>query len=328
MNRNFRASLSALAIAALAFAGGCCSTGQRPPHADLKSELPGKWLSASGGETIEFLKDGTVILVAIGGNIVGNYRILDDRRIRVEIAGLLGAEGPQVFSVAFSNAVLSLTSLEDQVFPWRRMTGAMQMVFDGERLCARKKFSEAAAKYRQAAELGDPDGQACLGDLYVAGEGVAKDYALAVKWYQKAAPHGDSQVQNNLSWVYATCPDTNFWNGASAVSYALKAVAQGPEDWTYHDTLAAAYARNSQFDEAVAEQEKSIKLMKDDPASFTSAEEFGSLMREAEQRLELYRNRQPFCEDGKEPAGEDCGSCGLRTVSSISAALPTHRFRT
>ncbi len=130
-------------------------------NADLKRELLGKWLNTAGNETIEFLEDGTMIVVAkdnteflgagiiiVGAkdnNLVGNYKILDGDRVRVDIPGFLGVQGPQVFSIAFSNAVLSMTSLNDQVMLYKKMTIAMQLLSDGGRLCIQKKFSEAAA---------------------------------------------------------------------------------------------------------------------------------------------------------------------------------------
>lgn len=37
--------------------------------------------------------------------------------------------------------------------------------------------------------------------MYENGESVAPDYALAMKWYQKAAAGGISQSENNI-WIY------------------------------------------------------------------------------------------------------------------------------
>ena len=39
--------------------------------------------------------------------------------------------------------------------------------------------------------------------MYANGEGVPENYAEAVKWYRKAADHGDADAQNNLGLMYA-----------------------------------------------------------------------------------------------------------------------------
>lgn len=85
-------------------------------------------------------------------------------------------------------------------------------------------YTQAAAWYRQAADLGDADAQEDLGDLYDNG-GVLKpvngpsggnkvlvrddgggefpkDYSLAAIWYRKAAEQGDANAQNSLGILY------------------------------------------------------------------------------------------------------------------------------
>lgn len=57
---------------------------------------------------------------------------------------------------------------------------------------------QAAEWFRKAAEQGLASAQNCLGVLYQKGEGIAKDYAKAVEWYRKAAAQGDELAINNL----------------------------------------------------------------------------------------------------------------------------------
>ena len=42
-----------------------------------------------------------------------------------------------------------------------------------------------------------------LGAAYYGGQGVAQDYAEAVKWYRKAAEQNDAGAQYNLGVCYA-----------------------------------------------------------------------------------------------------------------------------
>jgi TPR repeat protein len=55
-----------------------------------------------------------------------------------------------------------------------------------------------------AAEQGDARAQTALAERYVQGNGVSKDYAQAVMWFQKAAAQGDSLAENWLGRLYQT----------------------------------------------------------------------------------------------------------------------------
>jgi TPR repeat protein len=52
------------------------------------------------------------------------------------------------------------------------------------------------------AEAGDALAQYNLGVIYGRGEGVEQDYALALKWYRKAADQGLAEAQYNLGVIY------------------------------------------------------------------------------------------------------------------------------
>src|SRR5437868_9531592 len=62
----------------------------------------------------------------------------------------------------------------------------------------RKQVEELRAK----AESGDADSEFRLGLCYDNGQGVAKDYAEAVKWYRKAAEQNLAEAQSNLGVCY------------------------------------------------------------------------------------------------------------------------------
>jgi TPR repeat protein len=56
--------------------------------------------------------------------------------------------------------------------------------------------------YRKAADHGNAIAQSNLGLCYYNGNGVTKDYAEAVKWYRKAADQGNVEAQFNLGCLY------------------------------------------------------------------------------------------------------------------------------
>ena len=82
-------------------AGGQSQTGS-------SGDILGKW-QAANGETIEFLKDGTVIF---GGQIpaTGNYRIIEGSRLRIDMQGLWGIAGSQILNFRVYAGKLTLTN--------------------------------------------------------------------------------------------------------------------------------------------------------------------------------------------------------------------------
>ncbi len=63
-------------------------------------------------------------------------------------------------------------------------------------------YAVALKWYRKAAEQGLAEGQFRLGLMYHHGEGIEHDYAEAVKWYRKAAEQGLAKAQYNLGVMY------------------------------------------------------------------------------------------------------------------------------
>jgi tetratricopeptide (TPR) repeat protein len=126
---------------------------------------------------------------------------------------------------------------------------------------------------------------------------IALDY-LRRKEYVRAASSFEKSIEadpdyapplNNLAWFLATAPKKEMRDGKKAVELARKACELTEwGDAQYLDTLAAAYARANQFDEAVKWQEKAVDRMK----SFDHY-----VRREAQERLRLYRNFKPFPPD-------------------------------
>jgi tetratricopeptide (TPR) repeat protein len=113
-------------------------------------------------------------------------------------------------------------------------------------------------------------------------------YNQAISDFNKAIATNplDAEAYNNLAWLLATAKAQGFRNGKKAVELALNAC--GLSDWKnaeYLDTLAAAYARVGDFNNAVKWQEKVLEFSK-------SAE-----TPEFQQRLHFYRERKPWPAD-------------------------------
>ena len=74
---------------------------------------------------------------------------------------------------------------------------------EGLEAYSRLDFDTALAEWLPLAEAGDVPSQYQIAVLYLRGDGVPQDYAEAVKWFRKAADHGEADAQFNLGHMYA-----------------------------------------------------------------------------------------------------------------------------
>jgi tetratricopeptide (TPR) repeat protein len=117
---------------------------------------------------------------------------------------------------------------------------------------------------------------------------LREQYNQALSDFNKAISINplDAEAYNNLAWLLATAKAQGFRNGKKAVELALRAC--GLSDWRnaeYLDTLAAAYARGGDFDNAVKWQKKALESSKSAETS------------EFQQRLIFYRECKPWPAD-------------------------------
>ena len=106
-----------------------------------------------------------------------------------------------------------------------RLVKAAEKIEDAQLAWETAKAAAEKAE-RKAAEQGDAEAQYILGRRYHDGEGVVKDYALAVWWYRKAAEQGHSGAQNSLGVCYGKGEGV-VKNYAEAVKWYRKAAEQG-----------------------------------------------------------------------------------------------------
>ena len=100
---------------------------------------------------------------------------------------------------------------------------------------------------------------------------------------------------NKEAWKLSTSTNKTVLNGAKAVTLALKASAHSPNLWSYMDTLAAAYARNGDFEKAIETLQKSINS-----ALRLYSKGGGNKIQDALQnKLALYKNNQPYTQQPK-----------------------------
>lgn len=146
-----------------------------------------------------------------------------------------------------------------------------------------RDLDAAIAWYRRAAEAGHVWAMTRLGFIYSS----LRNYAAAVEWYERAAMLDDAESQNSLAWIHATCVEAQMRNPTRAVEWAEKAVKSQPDNGSWLDTLAAAYARDGRFAHALDAQRKAIEVeTRRDPHSPNLAP--------FRARLALYENGQLY----------------------------------
>jgi protein O-mannosyl-transferase len=97
----------------------------------------------------------------------------------------------------------------------------------------------------------------------------------------------NGNAASNLAWVFATCPEDSFRDGAQAVELAKRAqrLSAGKIPLVYR-TLAAAYAENGRFAEAIETAQRGADL--------ANTQENLALATELQNNIALYQARRPL----------------------------------
>ena len=156
----------------------------------------------------------------------------------------------------------------------------------GESLMQQHKFAEAKAHFLSALQTSAQTASAHyqLGVLLQAQGQPAEaitHWRIALQLEPTWLP-----VVNNLAWTLAICRDPACRNPADAVRLAEQASAADPGNFSFFDTLGAAYAAVGRYAEAAQADRTAIAL----------AEEVGQTNAAARfrQRLELYQHQKPY----------------------------------
>ncbi len=115
----------------------------------------------------------------------------------------------------------------------------------------------------------------------------AGDYEEALESFDAAielSPNS-AAVLVNRALVFAASPDEELRNAPQALADAQRANQLAPRQPAYVDALACAYAANGDFDRAVAEQQRAIRLLAGSDEA--TVDEYRS-------RLDLYQQGMPF----------------------------------
>lgn len=169
----------------------------------------------------------------------------------------------------------------------------------GRALARSGKMEQAIADFDKAIELNEQDAISLIerGELHAQAsdwEAADIDFRTAIEVDPDCA-----EGYRGAAWLMATCPQAKYRNAKIAVELAEQAMelaqSQRKHDFTYYDTLAAAYANAGRFEEAQRTLQKAIPR-----APFADAAAM-------KRRLALYAAARPF--------REEAASSGVRQAS-------------
>jgi len=152
-------------------------------------------------------------------------------------------------------------------------------------LSRQHKIDEAIEHWQKSLEI-QPDNMNARNYLGAALAGIGRTPEAIEQWQQTLAfDPDDGNAANNLGWILATSPDATLRDGAKAVAYAKRATnVPGGDNPLVYRTLAAAYAENGQFADAISAAEHAKQL-----AQATGNSE---LVGELDHCIELFRQQR------------------------------------
>jgi tetratricopeptide (TPR) repeat protein len=159
----------------------------------------------------------------------------------------------------------------------------------GSVLLQEGRIDEAIAHWQKALAIQpyDADVHTSLGNAFLQ-KGSVKE---AINHYGQAleiAPQ-DMLSRNNLAWILATSSDASIRDGAKAVVLAEQAVQlSGGKNPIFFRTLAASYAEEGRFSEALAAAERGMKM--------AAVQDNRGLVNALGREIALYRARSPLRE--------------------------------
>jgi len=157
----------------------------------------------------------------------------------------------------------------------------------GNVLFAKGRIDEAIADWEKTLQIqpNDADAHTGLGNALLRQDSLRE----AIAHYEKAlalAPQ-DPHSRNNMAWVLATSSDASIRDGARAVSLAQEAVdLSGGKEPNFLRTLAAAYAENRRFSEAIITARRGYEI--------ATVQNDSDLAQRLARDAALYRTRTPL----------------------------------
>ncbi len=195
------------------------------------------------------------------------YRVPDDLRSLNVAVMLLKVNFKQTFAEALYHVALAqitngeldaadrtldavIKSAPNAYEPWMRKA---------DLLLARHRWDEAAEAVSRGIAFAPAAERPGLSTLAAKSFYDQRQHAIAIQIYRaslREQPTADNACY--LAWILATSRDDSLRNGAEALRLAQEAAKVDPNSATYLESLAAAWAENGRFNEAVAAADRAL----------------------------------------------------------------------
>jgi protein O-mannosyl-transferase len=154
-------------------------------------------------------------------------------------------------------------------------------------LLQKGQIDDAIIHYQKELQL-QPNETEALNDLGIAFSQKGRVNDAIVQWQKTLEIQPDNlNAQSNLAWIFATHPDRSIRDGAKAITHATRALQLSNErDPRIFRLLAAAYAENARFDDAITAAERGLEL--------ASARGDSALAATLKENIALYRTKVPL----------------------------------
>lgn len=190
----------------------------------------------------------------------------------------------------FTEPIKNLERARDY-FSKAARSGLAEAQFRFARIEIKNNVSRAIEMLANAAKQNHPRANDLLAEYYHLGTHVPENQARAIKYYERAMDSGSLAARNNLAWLLATCSDPEVRDGARAVAL-IKPIALLYGNWQHLDTLAAAYAEQGDFADAVNTQQEAL----DEIALSDAQDDTSATTSEMQVRLKLFKAGSAFHE--------------------------------
>lgn len=115
--------------------------------------------------------------------------------------------------------------------------------------------------YKKAVKAGNTAAISEIGTIYETGyRKQPNNYAEAIAWYERGITNNSLKSAEALTRLCASCEDPAFHNGERAVYFATALAKKDSGNPAYMDLLAAAYARNIDFPNAIRAAAQAVSL--------------------------------------------------------------------
>jgi len=145
---------------------------------------------------------------------------------------------------------------------------------------------------------------------------AVQEHRKAVEMYSRSLTE-----KNNLAWVLSTCSDGKYRDGKEAVKIALRVVDLWPEP-NFIDTLAAAYAEEHSWDEAISTEMRAKALARPELHS-----EFEKPWPDFDRYIDAYKQHKTYADISSHPKPATSSDVQPSTASAIPPPAPSSEVR-